>query len=109
MPNRPKTFKPSHAQTKRQQRADFDKRRAQDPATVERRKLYGSKQWLALRDLKLTDCPLCEYCKARGRTTAAREVDHWLPVVTHPHLALEYDNLRSACTPCHSSKTSAER
>jgi 5-methylcytosine-specific restriction protein A len=108
MPSKSKTFRPQHAQTQRQLRADYDKRRGNDPATVERRKLYKSKAWLQLRALKLANDPLCEYCKARGKATPAREVDHWRAVITHPHLALEYDNLRAACTPCHSSKTRAE-
>lgn len=110
MPNKPKTFRPPHVQTPRQRRADYDRRRAQDPATVERRKLYSSPAWKRLRDVKLSSNPLCEYCMARGRTTTpAREVDHWRPVATHPDLALEYDNLRSTCSACHSSKTAAER
>lgn len=109
MPSKPKTYKPPHAQTARQRRADFDRQRAQDPATVERRKLYGSKAWKDLRMLKLTSDPTCEYCAARGRLTPAREVDHYLAVVERPDLVLDYDNLRSACTPCHSSKTRAER
>ncbi|WP_425283400.1 HNH endonuclease [Methyloceanibacter marginalis] len=62
-----------------------------------------TKRWKALRLQALRRdrwrCP----CGA-----PAREVDHVLPVRTHPELSYELSNLRSLCSSCHSRKTITE-
>jgi 5-methylcytosine-specific restriction protein A len=51
--------------------------------------------------------PLCQYCAARGVTTAATEVDHVQSLAAGGE---KYDpaNLKPTCKPCHSRKTNAE-
>lgn len=39
----------------------------------------------------------------------ATEVDHVLPIDTHPHLRLSLDNLRSLCHSCHVRKTKRDK
>ena len=69
---------------------------------------YGA-DWRRVRAAKLSRDPLCEYCAALGRTTAAAEVDHVKPfspggVIDHA-LRLDPANLKSTCKPCHATKT----
>lgn len=45
--------------------------------------------------------PLCERCKEAGRTAIGRHVHHVVPIRVAPELRLEYANLRSLCTVCH--------
>jgi len=66
---------------------------------------YG-RAWQRLRALKLATDPLCEYCKARNRITPATEVDHYKP--RERGGTDDWENLRSACKSCHSSKTARE-
>ena len=72
-------------------------------------RLYG-RRWRKLRAAVLAAEPLCRYCKAQGRTTAATVVDH-----IRPHkgdVALFYDtaNLQPLCKRCHDShKQSRDR
>lgn len=62
-----------------------------------------TKAWERFRDQHLRAHPLCEYCLADGRTTAASVVDHDLP---HDHdPALFWDNtFTSLCTSHHSGE-----
>ena len=46
----------------------------------------------------------CVKCGARGKL----EVDHILPVRTHPHLSYALENLQTLCGRCHASKTRLE-
>lgn len=68
-----------------------------------RKGFYSSPQWRRLRALKLAEDPLCARCGS-----AANEVHHCKPVVTHPELALVKSNLESLCKPCHSRETIGE-
>lgn len=64
-------------------------------------------RWLKLRRSKLTNDPLCEECKERGKVTAAVEVHHIIPVerglsyTEKARLMYDYKNLRSLCHNCH--------
>jgi hypothetical protein len=52
---------------------------------------------------------LCVYCLIRekwGSLKGAYALDHFLPVASHPDLALEYDNLLYGCAACNLSKGS---
>lgn len=46
----------------------------------------------------------CVYCLKRetwGQVTGEFDIDHFLPVVTHAHLATAYENLLYACRRCN--------
>jgi len=54
--------------------------------------------------------PACHYCgivldpgASRGEPDAI-ELDHVLPVITHPHLEYDRTNIVLACHPCNRSK-----
>lgn len=49
--------------------------------------------------------PLCAYCEARGKVTAAVCVDHMIPHRNDKALFWDTSNWRSACAACHSAKT----
>lgn len=69
--------------------------------------VYNTPRWLALRQSKLRDNPLCEACESEGRTKVADAVHHIIPfdVTTDKYeldrLAYDYDNLMSICNECH--------
>ncbi len=62
-------------------------------------------RWKALRQEALRrDGWCCVRCPERRRL----EVDHILPVKTHPELAYALSNLQCLCGSCHSRKTRIE-
>lgn len=63
-------------------------------------------EWRRLRARFLSVHPDCEHPGCREQ---AREVDHVLSVRTHPHLRLEWSNLRALCKPHHSQRTAREQ
>jgi len=75
---------------------------ANAPAWVTR--FYNSTAWKKLRAYKRAADPLCEDCLARGDMTPMRDVDHVVPLMTRPDLALVTENLRSLCKRCHAAK-----
>lgn len=53
----------------------------------------------------------CVYCLIReqwGRVRGVYDIDHFLPVVNHVGLALDYDNMLYVCATCNSAKGSRE-
>jgi 5-methylcytosine-specific restriction protein A len=66
---------------------------------------YG-KEWDKKRERKLREQPLCEYCLAKGKITPAKSVDHNIPKAEGG--TDDWENLRSACDPCHKTKTAEE-
>ena len=66
----------------------------------------NSPRWLRLREVVLNAEPLCAECRRQGRTVAAREVDHIVPV--HQGGTDARENLQGLCRPCHWSKTATE-
>ncbi|WP_153123264.1 HNH endonuclease [Peribacillus tepidiphilus] len=76
-------------------------------------KFYKSKEWRELRQKAIKrDKYECQHCKRKGKVTTRKtlnkygkptkmEVNHIKPVRTHPHLALELDNLEYLCIDCH--------
>ncbi|NNM45140.1 HNH endonuclease [Knoellia koreensis] len=71
----------------------------------------GTAQWKRLRTrlLRARD-HTCHWCGRALRQTAARgevdaiEIDHVLPVATHPQLEFDESNLVLACYGCNRSK-----
>jgi len=69
---------------------------------------YHSPSWRILREIKLSNDPLCEECKKKGILTPATEVHHIVDIYEDPSLRLEYSNLQGLCKSCHSQKTVAK-
>jgi 5-methylcytosine-specific restriction protein A len=76
-----------------------------DPARLQQRRedrrFYGRTAWLKLRELKLSESPLCEACLKQGRTTPGDHVHHVESVKARPDLSLCLKNLATLCRPCH--------
>jgi len=70
---------------------------------------YSSADWIALRDWKRADTPLCEECESRGVLKAMAHVDHIKPRCDRPDLELDASNLQSLCESCHNRKTCIEQ
>lgn len=69
------------------------------------RHVIRDRRWPALRlSAKRRDGWKCVKCNAIGRL----EVDHILPVRSHPERAFDLSNLQSLCVTCHSRKTRIE-
>lgn len=69
---------------------------------------YGQ-DWRRLR-LRILDAePLCRFCAAEGRVTAATDVDHIEPFrgLDDPR-RLDPGNLRPLCRPCHAARTAKQ-
>ena len=68
-------------------------------------------RWEQLREAVLSDEPLCRPCAEAGRTMAANEVDHIVPL--HLGGTDERSNLQPICGgapgTCHEIKTRKER
>ena len=67
---------------------------------------YGSR-WQRASKAHLARHPLCRYCQARGKVTAATCVDHIRPHRGDMALFWDRSNWASACNTCHSAKTAA--
>ena len=65
------------------------------------------RRWLAIRARILRDQPLCMHCEHAGRTTAATEVDHVIPL--HAGGTDDDGNLQALCHECHERKSVTER
>jgi len=65
---------------------------------------YNTAQWQRLRKAKLARDPLCQYCPP-GRVVPATQVDH-CRAINDGGDPWAWDNLASACAPCHTRKTS---
>ena len=63
---------------------------------------YGTQQWKNLREIKLSQDPLCELCKDRHKTTPATLVHHMIPTDAGGEM-WDMSNLQSLCNPCHES------
>jgi 5-methylcytosine-specific restriction endonuclease McrA len=71
---------------------------------------YNTARWRALRRAQLEAHPLCAFCEADGRLTAATTADHVVPHKGCVVLFFDPRNLQSLCTPHHSrTKQQIER
>lgn len=64
---------------------------------------YMDKRWRARRAHQLKIEPLCRYCSAEGRTTAATVVDHVEPHRGDVNKFL-LGAVQSLCEPCHNKR-----
>lgn len=87
--------------------AMFQARKKVEPAWVHA--FYRSKAWLSTRAQKLRDQPLCEDCLDRGIKTFANTAHHVVELRDDRERALDQDNLRSACSSCHSRHHTSKR
>jgi len=78
-------------------------------ATGPEQRFYGTTAWRALAARVRREDVLCAECLREGVHTFATQVDHVIPVVDAPALALVRENLVSLCTSCHSRKTMTEQ
>lgn len=99
MPSRPPAHRPPMRGDRQQQRRDYDKRRDMQPW----RKWYRTASWLAIAAAQLRAEPLCRFCKAKGRITAATVCDH---VERHNGDPVKFWNgpFQSLCASCHSGE-----
>lgn len=67
---------------------------------------YNTARWRKLRQAKLMDKPLCEYCPPHSRQPA-NVVDHRKPISDGGD-PWAWDNLASCCRSCHNRKTAAK-
>lgn len=73
-------------------------------------KLYTQRRWRKLRARHLDQNQLCVMCKAEGRVTEAKVVDHIVPHRGDMNLFWDADNLQSLCKPHHDvTKQSLEK
>ena len=72
-------------------------------------RFYSTAAWTRLRAHKIARDPLCEVCLAEGRTEAATEVDHIVPIDVDWGRRLDITNLQSLSRSCHARKTAADK
>jgi 5-methylcytosine-specific restriction endonuclease McrA len=70
---------------------------------------YSSKQWGTLRQIQLSQYPLCAGCKVDGIIKSAEHVDHIFPWQQIGEHAFTFNLFQSLCPSCHSSKTQLEQ
>jgi 5-methylcytosine-specific restriction enzyme A len=68
---------------------------------------YNTARWKVIRQLKLSDQPLCYACQLRGQLRIATVVDHIVAVKAGGEAFPSNDGLMSLCASCHGQKTSA--
>lgn len=67
---------------------------------------YRSTEWRHLRKQILQrDYYLCQYCKAMGKLTSAKTVDHIVPIEVDSGRETNPTNLTTICRDCHRRKT----
>src|SRR5262245_51849138 len=90
---------------RRERNRQYNRERRSDPNRDDR--FYDSAEWKRLRAAKLAADPLCETCREQGRIVEANTVDHKIPIRRGGE-RLDWNNLQSQCTPCHSRKSAQE-
>lgn len=65
--------------------------------------------WQKVREMKVSQDPLCEECLKTGQTIPLDKVHHIKSIETHPELRLVMENLRSLCTTHHEESHRGDR
>src|SRR5580704_16367665 len=69
---------------------------------------YDTPAWRKLSKAYRAQFPFCQLNRTEGCTQdvprLTETVDHWIPARVDSSKALDWDNLRSACRQCNSSK-----
>lgn len=93
--------------TLRPRLATLDTQRVQTlPLNPDATPRQRGRAWMERRGRWLREHPLCAHCAAQGRVTAAREVDHVIPLADGG--ADHEGNFQSLCSDCHAAKTARE-
>jgi 5-methylcytosine-specific restriction endonuclease McrA len=74
------------------------------PRTKTTKQAGRGHDWRTLSERYRAINPLCEDCLGAGRTTAAAEVHHVIPITVAPELRLAIENLVSLCKSCHQNR-----
>jgi len=79
------------------------------PKRAVKRESLFMRGWPALRMAILKrDKGRCRCCGATAKDGIRLHIDHILPRKTHPHLALDQNNLQVLCEPCNLSKSTKD-
>jgi 5-methylcytosine-specific restriction endonuclease McrA len=70
---------------------------------------YTTKEWIAIRDRRRSENPICIECEKQGRIRPMKIVDHIISIEERPDLALDYSNTQSLCDYHHILKTNADK
>ena len=88
------------------------KQATQDGYTpASKRGWYNTKEWKSVRNVVLSEAPLCRMCLAKGIATAATVCDHIKPVTNETTFEefIDINNLQPLCDRCHRVKTNQDR
>lgn len=94
---------------KEHQRSDWRRKTAHRLQTDwrEEKRFYDSAGWQRLRLERLRIEPLCRMCKAQGRISLAKDVDH-IERIRSGGERLSLENTQSLCKQCHARKSGRE-
>lgn len=106
----PRGYCDAHAKAAPKRAYDQTTRR-NDPALAEAARLRSSARWQTVRALHKAQHPLCcDPFKRHGRfPEPAVDTHHVIGAAVAPHLAFDFDNLRSLCRGCHAEVEAMER
>lgn len=82
------------------------------PITTKRKEFndkYQTKHWRQLRQVQLSQHPLCAGCLAKGIIVQAHHIDHVFPWSKISPEAFYINLFQSLCHSCHSIKTALEQ
>ena len=71
-------------------------------------RVRSSSRYQRVRNTYLRLNPLCRLCEKQGRTVAAKELDHIVPVLEAPERFWHENNWQPLCRKCHEAKTARE-
>ena len=95
MPQRPPSHRPTkNTTTTTAQPVGYQR----DPISAA---VHSSRRWTKLSNHLRTIHPLCASGLHDGVIPPAKQVHHILPIITHQHLAYQWDNLIPLCGDCH--------
>ena len=87
----------------------FDYKRYNKGKRKESTAKYNTSQWHTLRQIQLSQHPLCASCTTQGIVTAANHVDHVFPWSHISEQAFTHNIYQSLCASCHTIKTHLEQ